>query len=108
MADRVRAGTGDLLRSIARSRLFGYFWWANIAALLFAIGPAVLAGLRRWLPARRTLPAAATLLIGAALSAILIADASGLSKAEEERIWLPFGSWLTIAAALPPDRHRRG
>jgi hypothetical protein len=30
------------------------------------------------------------LLVGAALTAVLLADVSGLSKAEVERIWLPF------------------
>ena len=42
-----------------------------------------------------------------ALLAILFADLSMLSKAETERIWLPFTMWLTAAAALlPPQSHR--
>jgi len=43
----------------------------------------------------------------AALLAILAADLSGLSKAEVERIWLPFAVWLTAGAALIPQPTRR-
>jgi hypothetical protein len=42
----------------------------------------------------------------AALSAILAADLSGLSKAEVERIWLPFAVWLTAGAAMLPTPTR--
>ena len=42
-----------------------------------------------------------------ALLAILCADLSMLSKAETERIWLPFTVWLTAAAALLPPRSHR-
>jgi methylthioxylose transferase len=46
------------------------------------------------------------LLLGAAL-AIVCADLSRLSKAETERIWLPFTVWLVASAAfLPPRSHR--
>ena len=41
------------------------------------------------------------------MTAILCADLSMLSKAETERIWLPFMVWLTAAPALlPPATHR--
>jgi hypothetical protein len=36
----------------------------------------------------------------AAALAILAADLSGMSKAETERIWLPFAVWLPAAGAL--------
>ena len=39
--------------------------------------------------------------------AILVADLSRMSKAEVERIWLPFVPWLLLGAALLPDRWRR-
>jgi methylthioxylose transferase len=88
--------------SIAASRPYSYFVWANLAAVLFAVGPAVIAGVRRALAAPRALPRAAALLTLAALAAIVVADLSGLSKAEVERIWLPFAVWLVVPCALLP------
>jgi hypothetical protein len=38
---------------------------------------------------------------------VVAADISGLSKAEVERIWLPFAVWLVAAAALLPIRSHR-
>ncbi|MEC4019787.1 hypothetical protein [Streptomyces sp. H27-D2] len=46
-------------------------------------------------------------LVLAALATIVIADLSGMSKAETERIWLPFTLWLLPAAALLPARDAR-
>ena len=46
-------------------------------------------------------------MIFGALLAILLADLSMLSKAETERIWLPFTVWLTAAGALLPARSQR-
>ncbi|MER6629582.1 hypothetical protein ABT301_15270 [Streptomyces sp. NPDC000987] len=43
-------------------------------------------------------------LIAAALLALLVADLSGMSKAETERIWLPFAWWLLPACAFLPGR----
>jgi hypothetical protein len=43
-----------------------------------------------------------------AVSAVLAATLSGLSKAEVERIWLPFAVWLLAGAALLPTSTRRG
>jgi hypothetical protein len=40
------------------------------------------------------------LLVLAALLALLTADLSGMSKAETERIWLPFALWLLPACAF--------
>jgi hypothetical protein len=40
--------------------------------------------------------------VAAALLALLVADLSGMSKAETERIWLPFAMWLLPACALLP------
>jgi hypothetical protein len=39
-------------------------------------------------------------LVSGALLALLAADLSGMSKAETERIWLPFALWLLPSAAL--------
>jgi hypothetical protein len=38
---------------------------------------------------------------------IVAADLTGLSKAETERIWLPFSVWLVAAPALLPHRCHR-
>lgn len=85
--------------SIAETRPYEYFVWANLAAVAFAVGPAAIAGLRRGSPAP---------LVGAALVAMLAADVSGLSKGEVERIWLPFAVWLVAACAALPRRQAVG
>jgi hypothetical protein len=83
-------------------RPYEYWVWGNIAALVLVLGPAVIAGLRRaaWRP--RAAPTALMALAGAALVAVAVADLSGLSKGEVERIWLPFVLWITPLAALLP------
>ncbi|WP_460397602.1 hypothetical protein [Actinophytocola sediminis] len=93
---------------IGAVRPYWYWVWANLACLALVIGPAAAAGLRRAAPeflAWRPSPVVA-LVRGAAL-AVLTADLSGLSKAETERIWLPFAVWLVLAAALLPRASRR-
>ncbi|MFI0964194.1 hypothetical protein ACH4S8_22695 [Streptomyces sp. NPDC021080] len=52
-------------------------------------------------PAHGTAPRLAVLVV-AALLALLVADLSGMSKAETERIWLPFAMWLLPAGAFLP------
>ncbi|MEJ3651460.1 hypothetical protein WEH80_00435 [Actinomycetes bacterium KLBMP 9759] len=89
--------------SIAQSRPYAYFVWANLAAVAFAAGPAVIGGLRHL----RGLPVGAALLALSGVAAVLLADVSGLSKGEVERIWLPFVVWTVVAcAALPGTRAR--
>ena len=88
-------------QGIGALRPYGYWVWADLAALVLATGPAAVAGLRR-LPRSPLL-----LLTGAVLLAVLLADVTGLSKAEVERIWLPFTVWLVPAAALLPAPTRR-
>ncbi|MET7949474.1 hypothetical protein [Micromonospora sp. NPDC005324] len=116
----------------AADRPYAYWVWANMAALLLCGGPVLGPALRRaalaaagpsrtaatrwrgsvrppliaWSAVLRgagptvLLPLAAALAVGAA-------DLSGLSKAEVERIWLPFVVWLLVAAAhLPPSVRR--
>jgi hypothetical protein len=85
-------------RSIAEDRPYEY-WWADLAALMFLLGPAVLAGMRRALTHPRALPVAVAALVGAAVLAIALADTSGMSKGEVERIWLPFAAWLVPVCA---------
>ena len=84
----------------ALGRPYGYWVWADLAALVLCAGPAVAPALRRMRTALALLPAAA-------LFAIVAADLSGLSKAEVERIWLPYAIWLLVATAWLPARHRR-
>jgi hypothetical protein len=40
--------------------------------------------------------------VAAAVVVVLLADVSGLSKSEVERIWLPFAVWLVPAAGFLP------
>jgi hypothetical protein len=47
------------------------------------------------------------LLVGAAAVAVVAADLTRMSKAEVERIWLPFVPWLLLATACLPARWRR-
>ncbi|MFB8004339.1 hypothetical protein [Nocardia sp. NPDC056000] len=49
----------------------------------------------------------AALVAAAGLAALLLADLSGLSKAETERIWLPFTVWVIAGAGLLPARWGR-
>ena len=98
---------------IASDRPYWYWVWANLGCLALAVGPAVAAGLRRTvprfldgLPGREPLTPVVALVRGAAL-AVLTADLTGLSKAETERIWLPFAVWLVLAAATLPVSSRR-
>jgi hypothetical protein len=101
-------------QGIASARPYSYWVWADLAALAISVGPAVIAGVRRTVgesflvKPRRRLLADPMLLIGlAAVLTIVFADLSGLSKAEVERIWLPFAVWLLPATSLLPAAGRR-
>ncbi|MFD5796868.1 hypothetical protein ACFWIO_25755 [Streptomyces diastatochromogenes] len=93
-------------QGVGGKRPYGYWVWANLACTVLITGPATAAGLRRTATTltRRTEPAAVrlALLVSAALLALLIADLSGMSKAETERIWLPFAMWLLPGCAYLP------
>ena len=95
-------------QGIANDRPFQYWSWANFASVVCAIGLGSVAGIGRAfdIAALRRSPGL-RLLLFAALLAIVCADLSMLSKAETERIWLPYTIWLTAAPALlPPKSHR--
>ncbi|MEU1888579.1 hypothetical protein ABZ491_24225 [Micromonospora rifamycinica] len=122
-------------QGVASDRAYAYWVWADLALVTVAAGPVAAVIVRRAvLAARRdvawrrpvlrrpVLPEpglarsgllrpgadpAGWLLVLAATAVILAADLSGYSKAEVERIWLPFTVWLMAGAALVPPADRR-
>lgn len=96
-------------------RPYSYWVWGNFGALLISAGPvaavlarrAMVAGTQQLRSARDQVLLGITGLVVAATLAVLVADLSGLSKAEVERIWLPFAVWFAAGAVLLPARHRR-
>jgi methylthioxylose transferase len=95
-------------QGIAVDRPFQYWGWANFASVVCAIGLGSVAGLGRVfdIAAIRARSGLHLVMLGA-LAPILCADLSMLSKAETERIWLPFTMWLVAAGALLPVRAQR-
>jgi hypothetical protein len=83
----------EYAESVARVRPYPYFLAANLAAFAVALGPAV------WVALTRLRGSALRLLVAPALVAVAVADLSGLSKGEVERIWLPFAPWIAVATA---------
>ncbi|MFE2998926.1 hypothetical protein ACFXG4_28470 [Nocardia sp. NPDC059246] len=109
-------------QGIASERPYSYWVWGNLAATVCAVGLATAAAgsrvlveleilpvrpWRNWLSRWRSHVDPAALLAAAGITAILIADISGLSKAETERIWLPFDVWALSATALLPRHSTR-
>ncbi len=89
---------------VASRRSYAYFLVGNLGAFAIATGPAVAVALA-WLRDRGV-----WLLVGGALVVVALADLSGMSKAEVERIWVPFVPWVVLATAAfisDPDRRRR-
>jgi len=104
--DGLRATHVEYLRGVGGRRPYGYFVFANLAAFAVVIGPATAAaiarmdrsgGRGRWL----VMPA-----LG--LATVVLADVSGLSKAEVERIWLFLVPPVVAATAFlgDPDADR--
>ncbi len=89
---------------IASERPGAYWTWANLALLVVTAGPVVMAGVARV----RMLPRPVVAVVLAAALAVVFADLSQMSRAEVERIWLPFIPWLTVAVAALPERWIRG
>jgi hypothetical protein len=85
---------------VASRRPYLAFLLIDLAALALATGPALAAGLGR------LRGGALWVLPGGALVAIALADLSGLSRGETERIWLPFVPWLLVATAALTTRRR--
>ncbi|MEU8934681.1 hypothetical protein AB0D30_32950 [Streptomyces sp. NPDC048409] len=95
-------------QGVGGTRPYGYWVWANLACTVVVVGLATVAGLRRagaTLVHRRAAGSARVrlaFLVAVTLLALLVADVSGMSKAETERIWLPFAMWLLPACAFLP------
>lgn len=113
-------------QGIATTRPASYWVWGNLAATVCAVGLATAAGATR-LPAALALPRSprfpagpraalhdwrgradpAAVIAASGVLALLVADLSLLSKAETERIWLPFDFWVLACTALLPARTTR-
>jgi hypothetical protein len=97
---------------VASRRPPAYWLWGDLAALTFSAGPLVWSGLAVLRRGARDVDAdparVARWLAGAGVSMVLVADASLMSMAEVERIWLPFVPWLLVGCGLLPERWRRG
>ena len=96
---------------VASRRPPGYWLWGNLAAFGVSAGPAigasiaaVGAGAVATLRSRGRLgwnPRTVVLLLAAAgWAMVILADLSNMSRAEVERIWLPFMPWATLGLAL--------
>jgi len=96
---------------IASQRPQSYWLWANLAVVAFCVGPAVVAAMGRWAAARSRrrwrVPGPTGWLVLGAVTTITVADLSGLSRSEVERIWLPFMVWLVPLAAWLDRRDDR-
>ncbi len=95
---------------VAGRRPPSYWMWGNLAALTISAGPLVWGGVAQALarPWRRLGEARVPVgLTAAGLAMVVAADLSQMSRAEVERIWLPFAPWLLVGCALLPDRWRR-
>lgn len=96
---------------VAGRRPASYWMWGNLAALAFSAGPAAYAGLGQLLARGRALTQRSTTRVAAVLAGagwlmVLAANLSQMSRAEVERIWLPFVPWLLVACAMLPPRVR--
>lgn len=99
--------------AIASRRPTRYWIWANLAALAFGAGPLVASSVAVAVrtatgrAGRVAADRAVAWLTLAGAGMVAVADVSGMSKAETERIWLPFVPWLLLGCALLPERWRR-
>lgn len=96
---------------IQSKRQYGYWVWANLGAWTFTSGLAVWAAFPRGIRyafRRGTGNRHVVAILGCAgLAAVLVATVSGMSKAEIERIWLPFTIWILVLPSLLPLRWQR-
>jgi hypothetical protein len=100
------------LAGVGGRRQAAYWTWGGLAALAFSAGPLAGAGVAQLLSHVRSYirdesTRAIAALAAAGAASVLVADATQLSKAEVERIWLPFVPWILLSCALLPERWRR-
>lgn len=99
--DGLAATRDQYYAGIGADRPYEYFALANLAVFALAVGPATAVGLAR-LRDRR-----AGLLVGSGLAVVLLADLSGLSSAETERIWQPFVPLVLLAGGALASSERQ-
>ena len=97
---------------IASQRPAWYWVVGNVAALLVVAGPVLAAALAAGWPQLRAIslrrrPEPVAALVAAGLAMVAVADLSLMSKAEVERIWLPFLPWLLLSVTWLPPRWQR-
>ncbi|MQM26197.1 hypothetical protein [Glycomyces albidus] len=76
---------------VAAVRGYWYFLLANLAVFALALGPATAVALTRLRDRRMWI------VVGSCLAAVAVADLSGMSSAETERIWQPFMPLVLLA-----------
>ena len=97
---------------LASQRPAWYWVFGNLAALVLVAGPMLPAALAAGWPrlralARRQRPEPVAALVVAGITMVAVADLSMMSKAEVERIWLPFLPWLMLSTLWLPEPWRR-
>jgi hypothetical protein len=90
------------LGGIADHRPYPTFVVVNVVVLALVLGPV---GTYACTVLRER---GARVLVGAAAGAVAVADLSGMSKGEVERIWLPFALWLLVACGTIQTTDRAG
>ncbi|HZJ05586.1 MAG TPA: hypothetical protein VFD59_08970 [Nocardioidaceae bacterium] len=103
---------GRYFEGVGGRRPIGYWMWGSLGALGFSAGPLVGSGMAMVVTNGRAYLAQSSqrvtaVLSGAGAAMILVATASLMSKAEVERIWLPFVPWMLLSCAFLPERWRR-
>jgi hypothetical protein len=81
-------------------RPYAYFFVNNLAAWALCLGPATFVAVARLRDHKLWL------LVGGGLAAAALANLSGMSMGEVERIWLPFAVWVLPAGAVLATRRR--
>jgi hypothetical protein len=98
--DGLGAARAAYAHGVSGLRPYWYFLLSDLAVFAVLVGPATATALSR-LRDRRV-----WLVVGAVLAVVAVADVSGLSKGEVERIWLPFAPWVALSCCALSGRAR--